>query len=456
MNMKCTKLLLLIVVFLTSCAAPATPLPEPTQTLVPPTATPTPTRTPVPTATLTPAPTQIGGASGRILFSYRDEEFLGDFPELKGEINLFIANIDGTDVTPVTNGAEDYNYLQDISPDGTKVLVAAYSKYDETADLYLVELQKLDTEPTKLAEGLPSSSWNSTASWIDNERILYIGKGEAGPGMYTIAHDGTNPVNVYTNISGVQEGNPAEILAVDDSRIYWGGETRRKEGNITWVSSYAWVSSLEGAETSKLEYNGDQIRYNTIGGHNLAFSPDLTKVAWIEAATPESGPPYHNYFHVASTADLDHPDTFEVLSGGVRLTWFPDGARILVFDQFSVRKPLEYYTEYYTEHPDSSLAGSFESLYGLYEVTAAPGLPVKNYALPRELMTWESGPASATIDLYAISPDLRQILVSIYVEAPETDYEQKFGALNLETYTFDELKGFRFSNTAVRGVHWIP
>jgi Tol biopolymer transport system component len=456
MNMKYTKLLLLIVVFLTSCAAPATPLPEPTQTLVPPTATPTPTRTPVPTATLTPTPTQIGGASGRILFSYRDEEFLGDFPELKGQINLFVANIDGTEVTPVTNGAEDYNYLQDISPDGTKALVASYSKYDEKADLYLVDLQKLNSEPVKLGEGLPYSNWASAANWIDNERVLYIGKGEAGPGMYTVAADGTNPSNVYTNTSGLQEGNPVDILAVDDSQVYWGGDTRRQEGNITWVSSYAWVSSLDGAETRKLEFDGEQIRYSYLGSHNLAFSPDLTKVAWIEDATPESGPPYHNYLHIASTADIDHPDTFEVLSGGVRLAWFPDGTKILAFDRHSVDQPLEYYTEYYTEHPDSSLAESYESLYGIYEVTAAPGLPVKNYALPRELMTWESGPASATIDLYDISPDHRQILVSIYVEAPETDYEQKFGYLNLETYTFYGLKGFRFSNTAVSGVHWIP
>src|SRR3972149_2980577 len=118
--MKHTNLFLLVVLFLASCAAPTTP--APTQTLVP---EPTATQTAAPTNS--PAPTQVGGASGRFIFTYQKDEFIASFPDLKGETNVFVANIDGTNLTPITRGLEGFNYLKAVSPDGTKALIASAS-----------------------------------------------------------------------------------------------------------------------------------------------------------------------------------------------------------------------------------------------------------------------------------------------------------------------------------------
>ena len=158
--MKYTILFLLVSLFLASCAAPATPVP--TQTAKPaPTATQTRTPTPSPTPTIIPTPTQIGGSSGRLIFVLHKTQFAKTFPDLKGELNVFTGNMDGTDLVPVTNGLKGYNYLESVSPDGTKALITTspseisyQSDPPTTTQLYLIDLTEADSTPVKLGGGI--------------------------------------------------------------------------------------------------------------------------------------------------------------------------------------------------------------------------------------------------------------------------------------------------------------
>lgn len=438
--MKYTKLFLLVVLFLASCAAPATSAPVPTQTFTP---EPTATQTPIPTPTMTPAPTQVGGGSGRLIFTYRKEEFIKAFPDLKGEINVFVANIDGTKLTPITNGLKGYNYFESVSPDGTKVLIASRSKLQPDAILYLVNLNSLDSEPIKLTDGLPQYyGGNSTAKWIDDSQIVYIGQGEAGFGIYKINVDGTNPINIYKYNNDGEGNKPFQILAIDSTHIYWDTQiTTRLNSNSVNDKYYVWWSSLEGSERSPLELNGKQIFFETVLGSGLIFSPDGTKVAWIEGATPESGPPYHNYLHIASISDINNPYTLETLTSEIFLNWWPDGSKILVFDIGAV-----WGTRGTTEDPTNDL-------YGIYEVSVAPDLPIKNYHLATVVMGLRN---SYFMDLYNISPDGRLMVCATYEKNASGSFDSKLKFLNLETITFADANGFTFSNTANGGVHWIP
>ena len=125
--MKHIKLFLLAALFLASCSPSMkspTPAQTPTQTFTPvPTAT--ATQTPSPTPTIMPTPTQIGGGVGKLIFDLQKTDFAERFPDLQGDLNIFIANPDGTDLVPVTNGLMGSNFLESISPDGTKVLISS-------------------------------------------------------------------------------------------------------------------------------------------------------------------------------------------------------------------------------------------------------------------------------------------------------------------------------------------
>lgn len=454
--MKYTKLFLLMFVFLTSCVAPATP--EPTQTLTP-TVTPTATQTSIPTPTITPAPTQVGGGSGRLIFTYSKDEFLDAFPDLKGETNVFIANIDGTNLTAITNGWESFNDLRAVSPDGTKILIQSSSPHKD-AILFLVDLNSLNSEPIKLAYGLSKDfsrndrgNQYSTAKWINESQIAYIGQGEAGLGVYKINIDGTNPINIYKYNQDGDGGEPFQIVAIDDTRIYWDTlEWETPEGD-PYLRSYFWWSSLEGGERTPLEFDGKQI-FSEGWEAGLSFSPDGAKIAWGEWATPESGPPYHTYLHIASISDINNPYTIETLGGTLILKWFPDGSKILVFDDSASFESMEEIIKYYEEHPEESIEGSITDLYGVYEVPTSPDLPIRNYNLAADVMG--SYTFDTIMDIYDISPDGRQIILAIYKENADGNVERKLNFLDLETITLSEASGFTFSNTAIGGVHWIP
>lgn len=451
--MKYTKLFLLVVLFLASCAAPATSAPAPTETFTP---EPTATQTLVPTPTITPAPTQVGGGSGRFVFTYKKDEFLAGFPDLKGETNVFVANIDGTNITPITNGLDGNNYIMGVSPDGNKVLITSTSNLqNKESNLYLVNLDSLESEPIKLADGLPNYYGNnSTVKWVNDSQIVYVGQGEVGFGIYKINADGANQTNIYKYNNDGEGNKPFEILTLSGEKIFWDTQaTTKLSSNSVNNKYYVWQSGLDGGERTPLELGGKQVIFENVFGPDLVFSPDGTKIAWVEGATPESGPPYKNYLHIASVSDMDNPYTIQTLTGLLILKWFPDGSKILVFDLMSVGTPIEKTAEYYKQHPED-LAGSVNDLYGVYEVPVSSDSAIKNYNFTADTMG--SLNSNAFMDLYDISLDGRQIILSTYEKNDKGGYDAILKLLNLETLTFSDVSGLTFANTAIDGIHWIP
>ncbi len=451
--MKYTKLFLLVVLFLASCATPATSAPiVPTASF---TSEPTATQTLVPTPTITPAPTQIGGGSGRLIFTYRKDEFLAAFPDLKGETNVFVANIDGTSMTPITNGLEGNNYLMSVSPDGSKVLITSTSNLqNKEANLYLVNLDSPESEPIKLADGLPNYYGNnSTAKWINDSQIVYVGQGESGFGIHKISADGASQINIYKYNNDGEGNKPFEILTLSGEKIFWDTQvTTKLSSNSVNNKYYVWQSGLDGGERAPLEFDGKQVFFENVFGPDLVFSPDGTQIAWTSGATGPEDP--YSYLNIASVSDIDNPRTIQTMSTLLVLKWRPDQSGILVFDLGSTRTPIEKYAEYYQQNPDKPLANSFKDLYGVYEISISPNAPITNYNFSADIMGSIS--SNAFMDLYDISPDGRQIILSTYEKNDKGSYDTILKFFDLETLTFSDISGFTFANTAIDGIHWIP
>jgi hypothetical protein len=274
-NMKSINIFLLIVFLLSSCApaATATSTSTPTQTITP---SPTATRTPSPTPTITPTPTQIGGGSGKLIFEYYKVAYEKTFPDLKGELNVFISNSDGTDLTPITNGLKGFNRIESISTDGKMVFVSSRTNSAAKGDLYLIHLNSLGSDQIKLASGLDTTS--RQAIFLNNTRIVYIGQGSQGYGFYTANIDGTSPKKI-----GAPTGRVWWIVSSDQTRVYWGA-IEKKYFRDSYGTLYAygdtetlWWTNLDGSGQGKLESNGQQI----IGSY--AFSHNGKRLAWIPA-----------------------------------------------------------------------------------------------------------------------------------------------------------------------------
>ena len=432
----------LSVLLIASCATSTTSAPA-----QPSTPEPTATQTPIPTLTITPEPTQVGGGSGRLIFELEKAEFAKRFPDLKGDLNVFAANADGTDLVPITTGLRGYNSIESISPDGTKVLIASASdknfETDKSQKLYSIDLNSLESEPVELASGLAQDGWKgSIAKWIDNNRIVYIGQGEIGFGIYTVNSDGTDSANIYKYNNDGAAHRPTDILAVDGTRAYWDSAvTTSLGGNRSNTKNFAWWSSMDGSEQGPLEFNGNQIVFDYYF-NPLVFTANGTELAWVEPATATF---HHNYLHIATISAMDKANQLDILSSFPILRWWPDGSKILIFDQNSIRMQ------------EVQKLDATSDLFGLFTVSISSSLLVRNEHLS-DVLDILVPPDSRGYGSYCLtglddfSPDGRQILVSLPDHVSSGRCISKESLLNLETMTFSAV----LPGMAPRNVKWLP
>lgn len=366
--------------------------------------------------------TQSEARTGKLIFDYASSEYGKDFPDEKGESNVFIANVDGTNLIPVTN-MEGFNFLKDVSLDGTKALFVSTSSWTtKTANLYLVDLRALNSEPVRLAKGLPfvGPTFNRSALWLDNTKIIYIGQGERGFGIYTMNIDGTNQVNIERN-------NPFEILAVTPERVYWSTHIEKPYLNGTTSSFEVWYTNLDGSETDQLKYKGKKISiaYNK---NAVAISPDGTKIAWVDVATPADPQDFRDYFYIASLSDIDNALVLE--AGPTQIKWRLDGKSILAFGVGIGQKT------------DTS-----GDTYGLFEISAGSATVIRNFRLGDNILgRFGSDIVGPPLQCSDISLD-DQLLPCLTFEAgrnAEGYTPAKLILVNLETASYTEVSGIKF------------
>lgn len=361
--MKRVSFLLLGYLAFVSCT-PLARIPVPTSQAAP-TASSTPTSTPtlVPTPTIMPTPTPVGGGSGKFIFEYDKLGFEAVFPELSGTRRVFTSDVDGTHLSLVTDAIKGaYYHIEDISQDGHIALIKASSSLSGEGDLYLVHLDVRSLEPVKLAHGL-SSYWSSTndrhAMFLDDSRVVFIGSGVEGKGIYTVRADGTDPEKIATYNS-----EDAALHAANDHQVYWAQSEKK---SFKDSSGFKYIfgdfhalywANIDGSAQGKLESGGSQIvPDDRFYWDAYAFSPEGKKLAWIPAQTeagcrfsyvyPELVDTYARrcyIMYIASLSDLDHPVKVvlmpppDLVAGGLAfgreytLMWSPAGDTILLFN----------------------------------------------------------------------------------------------------------------------------
>ncbi len=419
-------------------------------------------------------PTPIGGGSGRLIFELPREGYAAEFRDLRGELNVFVANADGTGLAPVTDGWRDYNYLEDVSPDGGRALIASTSKElfhgDSRPILYSVNLRLPGSKPVEITSGFNGSYGNwSVARWIDSSRFIYIGWEAAGYGIYTANADGTGIQSVYKYKNDGLEHKPAALLAVSSTRAYWFSNVDTNlGGNIYRSQDFIWWSSLHGTNQGALEFQGKQLSTIDLHVFPLVISVDASNIAWVE---PAGLTMHHNTLHLAALSAMDRSVQLEIASPWLLTRWWPDGSRLFVFDAGSVSGQF------------GGIQDRTSAVYGVYKVTSNGEPTVENLGLSDDTMylrpklsgaaAQEAGSSFDTagqiMDLMSLSPDGGDVIALLpcqleitVVKAPNgigiqhTESKDCRGSLKVLDLSSGQFSDLLPNLPRATNIHWLP
>jgi Tol biopolymer transport system component len=361
----------------------------------------------------------MGGGTGKLIFEYyKKGGYEKSFPEIKGELNIFTANWDGTDITPITNGLDGYNHFESVSPDGKKILVSSFPSlflsYAGTGNLYIVSMDGSE-EPQKVSGGIYKPIGQKIAAWLDSSRIVFISRSQkVGPGVFVVNSDGTDLHRISKTVSGAV---PVALLPTTDStRINWYG--CNSEGGYT-VCKGIWWSSIEKVEQSALF---------TYAVSDRVISPDGSMVVWNK--------PVHSgaeccAINASPINEIDTPHSLKVKNSDFETIWSPDGSKVLLF------------------HPSEEWNGKL--------------IPYSAYLLTIKDMTFSeidlpfSKDVSEYINIREWSPDGRRIIF----HNNDRKGTIRIKILDMETMTISE----DFSSSITKdgsteekiwGVYWLP
>ena len=234
------------------------------------------------------------GEQPRILFySHRDED--------SGEI--YVMNADGSGVVRLTDNTSVWDYPDEWSPDGARIL---FRRNRDDVDIYV-----MNADGTDVAQLTDNSDWEYPVAWSpDGSRILFerdLGWDENGVDareIYVMNADGTG------------------VVRLTDNRVY--------DDPVAWSSDGTRIlfrSTRDGEDTEIYVMNADgtgvvRLTDNSVFDYAVGWSPDGIRILFMRGG--DSGG-----IHVMHT---DGTGVVRLTDNSLRewpLGWSPDGTRIL-------------------------------------------------------------------------------------------------------------------------------
>ena len=365
----------------------------------------------------------IAGGMKKIIFDYYRPGYEKDFPDLKGDSNVFASNLDGTDLAPITNGLMFDNQVTGISPDGQKILVqtmpANYTTDEGTSGIYVIDLENKDGEPIKVASGVFASA---TAAWLDNSHIVYIDLVPGGMAIFSINIDGTDRKRISKPVPGILTGHL--FLPADKSRVFWEGFAQ--DGQY-WNYEGIWWTSIDGSEQSKLSQSGIDKDF-----HLESISPDGSMAVW-EVLDQKTG---DCNIYTSSISNIDNPTVIKVKCYDThKILWSPDSSKVFMSSEGYIMEDLGF------TNPNSAYILSTKDM-----TVSEIKYPIDNILFSVHVIGW--------------SPDSQSILVKISKILDNSSMAGIPGGgikiLNLDTKTFTDVLTNNISDDYVRQVYWLP
>lgn len=221
--------------------------PTPTNVVMP-TDSPSPTALPQPSATLPPSDTPIPAAPDRVVFqSNRD-----------GDFEIYIINVDGSNLQQLTNNSNIDDKYPAVSPDGRRIAFQAKSNAERDSgwEIYVMDID--GRNQTRLTS---DSNWDRLPTWSpDGRQIAFISDRGGQFAVYVMDANGQN-VRQATN-TGERDGHVSWSV---NNQLAWntGGDSSKTWRIVT--------SNADGRNLQQVAGNGNWSPEWSPDGRSIVF-----------------------------------------------------------------------------------------------------------------------------------------------------------------------------------------
>lgn len=247
------------------------------------------------------------------------------YPDLEGEINIFLSDQSGQNIQPIIAGFQGYNYIQDISYDDNKIVFASFKSvntFDGFADLYVANLN--GSEVIKITDQL---QWENlfpltkVAMWYEpQDSIFFIARNNKLSALYMATNGSANLVSVFDVYPAVVHKPFYLVGLTENDKIYW--RDGKFDGSTLYLTTTLWETSLLTGETI-------EIKDLENGGEFSSVSPDGKKYVLENAII---------FDLIEGTAV-----TLSNVLNPAESFWSPDSTKLFISATCDIEDCFEYY-----------------------------------------------------------------------------------------------------------------
>ena len=178
------------------------------------------------------------------------------FPTMQGDVNVFSASWNGSDLRPLFDPIDKYNYVENTSSENGQILFSSspypfsVSTEQTPTKLYILDLN--EAEPLLISESYLPGVFPYTANvlWQSDSAVIYVGRTENETTLFKTQLESGTTIGILDSETSFAFPPLYLLSASDDDLIYWRNGFITTETSV--IENSVWRVRSTGEDLYKM------------------------------------------------------------------------------------------------------------------------------------------------------------------------------------------------------------